>query len=172
MAFVADSTPQKTSSASTLNLKRTKLGTELGQAIQESGTPMGIGAFLVLFGFGLALDFVDLLDFTGFGAVITTVVSAVLGAGFFVAFYFCDPEREVAATKSMVKKIAAFTAEMIPGIGVLPINCLMVVYAYLMSQPRFKSKVDQVFQATEAGQKAVATAQKLKKFSAGIRPGK
>lgn len=145
---------------------------EVGADLKEDSKPMGRGVFAVLLGLAILLDVIDLVDFTGVGIVISTVASFVFGAGFFLAFYFYDPERDVAATKSMIKKTAAFIAELIPGIGVLPINSLMVVYVYLISQPQFKEKVDQAFQATEAGKKALAAAEKLKKASTLVRAGK
>ncbi|KKS07892.1 MAG: hypothetical protein A2418_02005 [Candidatus Brennerbacteria bacterium RIFOXYC1_FULL_41_11] len=132
--------------------------------LQEDSKPMSIGVLIILVSIAALLDLVDLLDFTGFGAIIVAVISFCLGAAFFFAFYIFDPETKLSSTRSLVVKAAAYTAELIPGIGILPINILIVVYAYLKSQPKFKKEVDKVFQATETGKRVMGAAQKLKKF--------
>ena len=133
----------------------------------DSGKGMSIIAFLGLLGFAVSLDFVDLLDFTGFGAVITTIVSFVLGLGMYVWLYFVDK-----GDYRFAREMVGWVLEIFPGIGVLPINTFAVFLSWYLSQPQAKQKVSQVMEATEAGKAVAETAGKISKTSKVVRAGK
>ncbi|HCI05383.1 MAG: hypothetical protein UX26_C0028G0007 [Parcubacteria group bacterium GW2011_GWC1_45_9] len=167
---VTSSTPKlKRSTTSLPKLKESELGENLKNyaAEEKTGKGMNIFAFISLLGFGLALDFVDLLDFTGFGAVITTIVSFVLGLGMFVFLYFADQ-----GDYRFAREALGWIIEIIPGIGVLPINTSAVILAYFLSKPENQAKIKQVMEATEAGKAIAEAAGKLNKATKLTRAGK
>ncbi len=134
---------------------------------RENEQGMSIWAVLILGAVAALLDIVDLLDFTGVGAIITTVVSFCLGAAMFVALYFFDK-----GDYNFARQAIAWITEIIPGIGVLPINTFAVFLSWYLSQPQVKQKVSQVMEATEAGKAVAETAGKISKTTKIVRAGK
>lgn len=131
------------------------------------GEGMSVWAVLILGAVAVLLDIVDLLDFTGFGAVLTTIVSFCLGAAMFVALYLFDK-----GDYNFARQAVAWIVEIFPGIGILPINTLAVFLSWYLSQPQVKKKVSRVVEATEAGKAIAATAGKISKTTKIVRAGK
>ena len=134
---------------------------------KENEQGMSVWAALVLGAIAILLDIVDLLDFTGVGAIITTVVSFCLGAVFFVVLYILDK-----GNYNFARQIVGFIIEAIPGIGVLPINTFAVFLSWYLSRPEVKQKVSRVVEATEAGKAVAETAGKISKTTKIVRAGK
>ncbi len=132
---------------------------------EEEG--MSIWVVLILGAIAALLDIVDLLDFTGVGAIITTIVSFCLGAAMFVALYFFDK-----GDYNFARQAIAWITEIIPGIGVLPINTFAVFLSWYLSRPQVKQKVSQVMEKTEAGKQIMETAGRIGKTVRLTRAGK
>ncbi|MEW5805526.1 MAG: hypothetical protein AB1721_02290 [Patescibacteria group bacterium] len=128
---------------------------------------MSVLAALVLLGIAILLDLIDLLDLTGVGAVITVVVSLILGAAMFIALYFLDK-----GDYNFARQVIAWLIEVIPALGILPVNSAAVVLSYFMSKPKVKEKVGQAMQATETGKAVMETVKKAERVSKITRAGK
>jgi hypothetical protein len=130
---------------------------------QEAG--MSIIAALILGGIAILLDIIDLLDFTGFGAIVTTIVSFVLGLAMFVALYFFDK-----GDYNFARQTIGWIVEIIPAVGVLPINSFAVILAYYISKPENKRKVREVMEAIEAGKAGKAIMETAGKAQKTTKP--
>ncbi len=134
---------------------------------RENEKGMSIWAALILGAIAVLLDIVDLLDFTGVGAIITTIVSFCLGAAMFVALYIFDK-----GDYNFARQTVAWIIEVIPGVGVLPINTFAVILSWYLSRPEVKQKVSRVVEATETGKAIAETAGKISKTVKITRAGK
>ena len=134
---------------------------------RENEQGMSISAVLILGAIAVLLDIVDLLDFTGIGAIITTIISFCFGAAMFVALYFFDK-----GDYNFARQAVAWITEIIPGIGILPINTFAVFLSWYLSRPQVKKKLSRIVEATEAGKAIAETAGKISKTTKIVRAGK
>lgn len=138
--------------------------------VREEEEGMDVSVFLVLLAVSIILDLLDLLDLSGVGAAIVVAISFALGAVLYIMLYLFDK-----GDYNLARQAIAWLVELIPAIGMLPINTLAVVFAFILSQPTTKEKIRQatgVIEATETGRKLIGAARQYQEGAKIIRAGK
>lgn len=133
----------------------------------ESSTGMSFAALLVFLSFSVLLDLLDLLDLTGIGAVLVLAISLILGAAKYLVLWLFDKGQWRTA-----REIVGYIAELIPGLGIFPINMISDLLAYIMSHPKFRQKFEQTMAMTEQGKQIYSSLQKVEKLRRQVPVGK
>ncbi|MDO8495557.1 MAG: hypothetical protein Q7S32_03500 [bacterium] len=125
---------------------------EKAQKEQHEKDKMGWGVFIFALVLSIIADIVEIVTLGTIGWLVGLVIDFIL----FITFGMTR-----AGQKQWKKLVGALVAESIPGINILPVRSIMVIWSFIASRPKLIGKLDKVLKVASKIPSPIAAQLKL-----------